>query len=1008
MILYEHRKISAFERNLVRFISVVGLVAIFGLMSPMVFADESESGIVGRSAEAYEIEQQIKQEYLQQALAPGEDIPLGGTREPDVAVDPNNPLNVAVASLFRMWVSTDGGNTFSGPTQPPVNAGQVRCGDPSIGYDSQGRLFWTYLGCTLDTAGNTIGIDLYISQVDPTTGAIMAGYPVNITQQLGIGAGAGNSHDKQWLAIDVYPGSPFTDRLYVVWTDLTGQSTIWNTWSSDQGQTWNARVQLSGGGEGFVWPSHNTVAPNGDYYAAYHSQPNFSGSAPDGTSGRVWALRSTDGGATFPQKNNPFDAGEADITFNVQSASNPIANTQFWLQGSAQPWILADPNTAGRMYCFAADDPDDDHSTGDHSNVYMVVSTDNGMNWGDPVRIDDGPGTSFQVMPTAAIDVNSGRLVAMYYDNRSGNTNAAGNFLLDVFMTYSEDGGNTWMNDFSINDRQFDPDPGAPTRFNGPPPTMRIGEYNGLATIGCDAFAAWCGNTLDLNSNPNGQQIIFDKVRFDTMPPMITCPADIEVANNPGVCGAVVDFTVTASDDCQDTLAIVADPPSGSLFDEGTTVVTVIATNTIDLSDTCTFTVTVNDTTDPVITCPDDLTFECDNIGPFGFPTATDNCDPDPTISLINRDSIPGACEQEYQLLLTYEAEDFSGNTDQCDQSIMVIDTTPPEIVCPDPDSLGVAFLTPSTAQIEFEVTATDNCSDDLMPMCDSASGSVFEIGDHTISCGVDDGCGNVDSCEFSFHLLYLDLLPTSCPNPLHVKSGSRMEGRTDMATGQPNEVDPAAIQGDNSGPVIPVAILGTDILDVTDLVVESITLNGVSPVHHAYEDVAGPASDVDEYCGCTTAGPDGFRDLTLKFDRDEIVASLGPVMDGELVQVIITGQHTDGDPFFGGDCFLIRKNGPIASESSEDKDEPETELVGATPNPFNPTTTVSFYLSESGKYDLTIYNIRGQVVEQIEGYGDAGLVEVVWNASRHASGVYFYRLSALDYSDTKKMVLVK
>ena len=987
---------------------VLSLLAVI-LIVPAALADSALSEGVGRSAEVYDPAEDTKIDYYrQQALAPGEDIPLGGSREPDLVVDPNNPLNVCVASLRRLWVSTDGGNTFQGPTLPVVNAGQGTCGDPSLGYDSQGRLFWTYLGCTFDTAGNVSGIDLYIAQVNPGTGAIMAGYPVNITQQLGVPASAGNSHDKQWLAVDVYPGSPYTDRLYVVWTDLTGASTIWNTWSSDQGQNWSARVQLSGNNEGFVWPAHNTVAPNGDYYAAYHSQPTFSGSAPDGTSGRIWALRSTDGGSNFPQKNNPYAAGDADISFNVQSASNPIANAQFWLQGSAQPWILADPNTAGRMYCFAADDPDDDHSTGDASNVYMVVSTDNGVNWGAPVRIDDGPDSTFQVMPTASIDVSSGRLVAMYYDNRSGNTNAAGNFLLDVYMTYSEDGGNTWMNDFPINDLQFDPDPGAPTRFNGPPPTTRIGEYNGVATLGCDAFAAWCGNTLDGFGNATGQQIIFDKIRFDTFPPMISCPADIEVDNDPGVCGAVVTFDVAASDECQDTLAFDIDPPSGSFFEEGTTVVTAIVTNTIDLSDTCTFTVTVHDTTDPVVDCPSDLTFECDDIGPFGMPTATDNCDDDPDITLIVRDSVPGSCEQEYDLILTYEAEDYSGNTAQCQQTIMVIDTTPPVIACP--DSLDVEFLTPSQAQIEFEATATDNCADNLMPVCDSASGSIFEIGHHDLSCSVGDGCGNTSTCSFGFHLVYFDIKPNSCPNPLHIKSISRSEGGGTQAAGTGgNGGGPEIHVVTNKNAVIPVAILGSDILDVMDLEVESITLNGVDPVSHSYQDVAGPAADVDAYCGCTTDGSDGYLDLTLRFDRDEIIQSLGPVSDGEVVQVIITGLHSDGDPFYGGDCFLIRSKGPHSSESGDDEfAETETALIGASPNPFNPTTTISFQLSQSAHYELTIYNIQGQVVTRFEGVGNGGVVDVVWDAGRYASGLYFYRLSAPGFTDTKKLMLIK
>jgi hypothetical protein len=77
-------------------------------------------------------------------------------------------------------------------------------------------------------------------------------------------------------------------------------------------------------------------------------------------------------------------------------------------------------------------------------------------------------------------------------------------------------------------------------------------------------------------------------------------------------------------------------------------------------------------------------------------------------------------------------------------------------------------------------------------------------------------------------------------------------------------------------------------------------------------------------------------------------------------------------------------------------------------PNPFNPSTTISFSLAKECNFDLTIYNITGQEVDNISQFGQKGPNEVVWDASRFASGVYFYRLEADNQSDTKKMVLLK
>jgi len=941
-------------------------------------------------------------------MATGVDVELSGSREPAIAIDPNNPMHVAYASLWESRVSTDGGNTFEPAVGSVVDAGQGECGDPSLVFDSQGRLFWTYLGCD-DLAD---GIDIYIAQLNPTTGAIMAGYPVNVTDAIGLPASAGNDHDKEWLAVDNYPGSPYEGNLYIVWSDLTGTgSAIKNVVSPDQGMTWSAPVTLSGGGEGFVWPSHNTVAPNGDYYVTYHSQPGWSGDAPDGTSGRIYALRSTDGGASFPQKNTPFPAGGADISFNVQTASGAFPGTQFWLQGSAQPWVMADPNTPGRIYIVANDDPDNDHTTGDPANVYMVTSTDNGVTWSAPVRIDGDAGSALQAMPCAGIDYFSGRIAVTYYDTRGGTTNSDGRFLRDVYLTYSKDGGATFAPDFTINDRPFDPDRGAGNRFDGPPPTTRIGEYNGVTSLGCDIFAVWAGNTLDGNGDPEFHQVIFDRVRIDDEPPVANCPADITQANDLDECSAVVTFAISASDNC-DGVTVEASPPSGSVFPVGVTEVTVTATDEAGLTDVCYFEVTVEDTQSPEITCPPDYVFECDSVGSFGFPTATDNCDPDPMITLLTRDSIPGDCPQEYRIILTYEAEDYSGNTDQCVQTITVEDTTPPEITCPDPDSLDVIFVNPNQAQVFFEVTATDNCDDDPNITCDSLSGATWEMGDHTVTCIADDGCGNTSSCSFSFHLVYLDIHPTSCPNPLNVKPYTfESKDGSSLALGEPPVADvDITIDGDRAGGVFPVAILGTDQLDVRDLAPESITINGITPIRWAHEDVATPAYEVDEYCGCTRDGRDGYLDLTLKFDMAAVVASLGPVVDGDVIQLIITGDHMDHDPFFGGDCVIIRGDKTFSSEEPPDTDDdaPVTGILGASPNPFNPATTISFSLSHAAPYRLTVYNIVGQVVCTFDGTGRRGLNQVTWDASHKASGVYFYRLETDNYSSSRKMLLMK
>jgi hypothetical protein len=104
---------------------------------------------------------------------------------------------------------------------------------------------------------------------------------------------------------------------------------------------------------------------------------------------------------------------------------------------------------------------------------------------------------------------------------------------------------------------------------------------------------------------------------------------------------------------------------------------------------------------------------------------------------------------------------------------------------------------------------------------------------------------------------------------------------------------------------VLHVAVLGISEFDVTEIDAASIRLAGVGPIRFAYEDVAAPVSDAND-CNCTAAGPDGFVDLTLKFDTQSIVEAIGEVSEGELIKLELTGALLDESTIEGTDCILI------------------------------------------------------------------------------------------------------
>jgi len=255
--------------------------------------------------------------------------------------------------------------------------------------------------------------------------------------------------------------------------------------------------------------------------------------------------------------------------------------------------------------------------------------------------------------------------------------------------------------------------------------------------------------------------------------------------------------------------------------------------------------------------------------------------------------------------------------------------------------------------------------------------------------------------------LVPLDIKPGACPNPLNIRPAPK-----DMW--MPGDETPTVAKVGPDGPQRPTArltaaILGTTDFDVADIDPASITLEGVAALHWNIEDVSTPVGEGAEECECTDEGADGYQDLTLKFDKSLIIEALGEIYVGDTISLTINGELTDGTPFEGTDCVVIVGGPPPAAGAPPSRESLDVVLIGNFPNPFNPTTEISFSLPAASHVKLEVYNVMGQkVATLVDGQLEAGEHIVPWDGSDAASGVYLYRLQADNFVDAKKMILLK
>jgi hypothetical protein len=150
---------------------------------------------------------------------------------------------------------------------------------------------------------------------------------------------------------------------------------------------------------------------------------------------------------------------------------------------------------------------------------------------------------------------------------------------------------------------------------------------------------------------------------------------------------------------------------------------------------------------------------------------------------------------------------------------------------------------------------------------------------------------------------------------------------------------------------------------------------------------------------GTINAGQSANLSITVDFTGANIVP------DTTYEAVITITSNAQGAPQIPVSAHV----GPVGIDDQTDGLPKAFSLSQNYPNPFNPTTEIEFALPKTSDVKLEVFNLLGQrVATLVDGSVEAGYHSVTWNASQQASGVYYYKIRAGNFTKVQSMTLVK
>jgi len=369
----------------------------------------------------------------------------GSPEEPSIAINPKNPLQViAGANINFYYYSSNGGANWTKGTLVDNTSGVW--GDPDMFFDTLGNAFFIHLA---NPPSQGHWIDRIVCAKSTNAGVTYGnpapyfGRNLNSTIEM---------EDKAWVGVDWTHG-PRGNWIYCTWTEFDTYNTsnpadssrIYFVRSTNNGLNWTDPPKRINGLSGDCLDGDNTmegavpvVGPNGELYDGWAGPKIWNSQFG------IYFQKSTDGGNTWlPAPTYVCDQkGGWDYPINGIYRANGLPVTCCDISNG--PY-------RGNIYINYTDE---EPSSTLH-DVKLVKSTNGGLNWSSPIRVNNDPVGKEQFFTWMTIDQTTGYLYFVFYDRR----NYTDNLTTDVYMARSTDGGATFTN-FLVSSSPFVPNSG--------------------------------------------------------------------------------------------------------------------------------------------------------------------------------------------------------------------------------------------------------------------------------------------------------------------------------------------------------------------------------------------------------------------------------------------------------------------------------------------------------------------------------------------------------------------